>query len=188
METTRRVLLATVAAGLSAGCLGDGGGDSGTPSPTTTAGTSPTGTPAQCDPSDVQRPPVVEDSNLGAQGYGTKPDTLTAQSVADYLSDFETAFAWNRILAATDGLTNINVDTIDGFQPEAAGDGFLAGSRIETSYSTDGGETTTQDAYVTNYFVSPGPVYRVETDDDRVDPRDRSDRQLVQCGVDSGEK
>lgn len=137
----RRTVLATVGGALAAGCTVDV--DEGT---TPTATGSPT--PERCDPANVTRPPVVRDTDHPPQGYGTKPTDLTAQSVADYLSDFETAFATNRILDEHDGVTSLGVDTVDGYAPEAAGAGFLASSRVET-------------------------------DSGSVDPRTRSDRQLV---------
>lgn len=117
-------------------------------------------------------------------GYGTKPGELTDRSVADYLSDFETAFAWNRILQENEAVTGLGVNTVDGYAPEAAATGYLASSRIETHFTVGEDHALTERTYVTNYFVSAGPVYRVETDAEPVDPRTRPDRQLVQCGED----
>lgn len=133
----------------------------------------------------MSRPPIVEDANHPPKGYGTKPQELTQQSVADYLADFETAYAWNRILAEHAPVTNIGVDTTTAWTPEPAGEGFLASSRIETSYAKEGSDEPTRRAYVASYFVSAGPVYRVETDSEPVDPRTHPNRQLVQCGTDS---
>ncbi|MDX1748567.1 MAG: hypothetical protein R3324_21760, partial [Halobacteriales archaeon] len=178
--------------GLAAGCLG-GGPDAATPppepgdgSPTPTpSGGTPTPGPSGCDPANVDRPQVVEDANHPPQGYGTKPQELTLQSVADYLADFETAYAWNRILVEQRPVTNLGVDTQTPWTPEAAGEGFLASSRIETSYAKQGDQSPTTRTYVASYFVSAGPVYRVETDGETVDPRAHPDRELVQCGTDT---
>lgn len=178
MGSNRRLVLGTVAGVLTAGCLGDGDGNGSTPGD----GETPSPTPETCDPDDATRPPIVRDSNHPPQGYGTKPMELTEQSVADYLSDFETAFAWNRILQANDDLTSLGVNTVDGYTPEAADDGYRSSSRIETYYTVGEDQELTEREYVTNYYVSDGPVYRVETDSEPVDPRAHSDRQLVQCG------
>lgn len=118
-------------------------------------------------------------------GYGTKPGELTAQSVADYLADFETAFAWNRLLVEHADLASIGVDTKEPWVPEVAGVGYVASSRIEISYASNPNEEPTTRRYVPSYYVDPGPVYRVETENEAVDPRDHRDRQLVQCGEDS---
>lgn len=193
MQSTRRALLGTVASGVTVGCVTDGPGDVGTLSPDSgNGGSTPTrdsGTtspvPTSCDPDDVSRPPIVEDANHSAMGYGTKPQELTVQSVADYLVDFETAYAWNRILAEHAPVSNIGVDTTTAWTPEPAGEGYLASSRIETSYAKDGSDEPTRRSYVASYFVSAEPVYRVEADTEAVDPRTHPDRELVQCGPDT---
>lgn len=107
---------------------------------------------------------------------------LNEQAVADYLSDFETGFAWNRILQENTDVTSLGVNTVDGYTPEAVDTGYISSSRIEIHYTIGEDMELTEREYVTNYFVSEGPVYRVETDSEPVDPRMRSDRQLVQCG------
>lgn len=183
MHEYRRAVLATVAGVVTAGCLG-GEGDGSTPSPSPSPGDSGTPSPTleSCDPEDVTRPPIVRDSDHPPQGYGTKPMELSEQSVADYLSDFETAFAWNRILHENDDVESLGVNTVDGYTPTAAGNGYLSSSRIETHYTVAGADEPTERAYVTNYFVSGEPVYRVETESEPTDPRTHADRQLVQCG------
>jgi hypothetical protein len=105
--------------------------------------------------------------------------------VADYLADFETAFAWNRILDEHAPVTSLSIDTTTAWMPEAAGEGFLASSRIETGYTKEGDDDPTTRTYIASYYVSPDPVYRVETDSEAVDPRTHPDRQLVQCGTDT---
>lgn len=137
-----------------------------------------------CDPAAVDRPPVVRDSNHPPQGYGTKPRELTVQSVADYLADFETGFAWNRILSEQAPVASLSVNTTTAWMPETADDGFIASSRIETEYANDSGESPTARTYVASYYVSQALVYRAETDSEPVDPRTRADRRLVQCGSD----
>lgn len=178
MGPSRRAVLAVIATGLPAGCLTGGGEETGTPSP---GGSSPE--PTSCDPADVSRPPVVQDTDHPPEGYGTKPQELTEQSVGDYLADFETAFAWNRILAEHDPVRSLGVNTTTAWAPEPAGEGFLASSRIETDYTKEESTEPTERTYVANYHVAPGPVYRVETESEAVDPRTHSDRQLVQCGT-----
>lgn len=178
MDSSRRAVVAVAAALSTAGCASDGGDGTDEPSPG-----EPTPAPTDCDPDEVRRPPIVRDTDHSPTGYGTKPQTLVAQSVADYLADFETGFAWNRMLEEHSPLTNVGVDTTTPWEPEPAGDGFVAWSRIETSYVTEGSSEPVERAYVANYYVSAGPVYRVETESDPVDPRERSDRQLVQCGT-----
>ncbi|MFB6309945.1 MAG: hypothetical protein ABEH64_02055 [Salinirussus sp.] len=193
MNSTRRGILAVLASGGIAGCLNGGGSDGTTPSPTTTVETptptrapdAPSPTPLSCDPSDVNRPPVVEDANLSGKGYGTKPQELNAQSVADYLADFETAYAWNRILVDHGPVSRLNIDTTTPWTPERDGAGFLASSRIETSYTPEDGDEPVEAAYVASYYVASGPVYRAQTDADAVDPRSHPDRVLVQCGSDA---
>ncbi|MDX1692072.1 MAG: hypothetical protein R3290_13720 [Acidimicrobiia bacterium] len=193
MRRTRRQLLAVLAVGASAGCLGGGGSGTdggGSPSPTAEASPTPspgggTPTPLDCDPADVARPPVVDDANHPGQGYGTKPQELTAQSVADYLADFETAYAWNRLLVEDADLTSLGVDTLEPWVPEVAGAGFLASSRLEVSFAREPSDDPTTRTYVVSYYVDPGPVYRVETADEPVDPREARDRELVQCGADT---
>ncbi|MFB6303666.1 MAG: hypothetical protein ABEH47_00745 [Haloferacaceae archaeon] len=133
----------------------------------------------------MDRPPIIRDANHPPKGYGTKPRELTPQSVADYLADFETAYAWNRLLEEHSPVTNLGVDTITPWTPETAGEGFLASSRIETSYAKDPDVTPTTRTYVASYYVSADPVYRVETEDEAVDPRAHPDRRLVQCGADA---
>ncbi|AZH26044.1 hypothetical protein [Haloplanus aerogenes] len=192
MNGTRRMILAVIDSSLTAGCLTDGDGNGTTPSPTpssggptTQNGGTPSPIPSSCDPADVSHPPVVEESNHPAMGYGTKPQELTQQSVADYLADFETAYAWNRILDDHSPVARLNIDTTTPWNPEPAGAGFLASSGIETSYTPEGSEESSERAYVASYYVSPDPVYRVQTEAESVDPRSHPDRQLVQCGTDT---
>lgn len=190
MNSTRRGILAVLASGVTVGCLEGGGSDGATPSPTATNETptrtsdTPSPTPMSCDPSNVSRPPVAEDANISGKGYGTKPQELSAQSVAEYLSDFETAFAWNRILEDHGPVSRLNINTTTPWIPESAGAGFLASSRIETSYTPDGGDEAVDAAYMASYYVSPEPVYRVQTDAESMDPRSHPERVLVQCGSD----
>lgn len=127
---------------------------------------------------------MVDDANHPGQGYGTKPRELVAQSVANYLADFETAYAWNRLLVEHADLASLGVETLEPWVPEAAGPGYLASTRLEVTYATTPGADPVRRRYVASYYVSPGPVYRVETADEPVDPRDHRDRQLVQCGED----
>ena len=188
MEPTRRAVLAALAAGLPAGCLGGGASPTPTAPPAATPTAAPGGgtpTPRSCDPADVSRPPVVEDANHPGMGYGTKPRELTAQSVADYLADFETAYAWNRLLVEDADLASLGVDTLEPWVPEVAGAGYLASSRLEVSFAREPGDDPTTRRYVASYYVEPGPVYRVETADEAVDPREARDRVLVQCGADT---
>lgn len=181
MGTNRRGVLAVAAGLLGAGCRGTGGG--GTPStPTTTRGDGP----PRCDPADVTRPPVAEGGALAGREYPPKPSPLTDQSVLEFLDEFETAFAWNRVLRTADA-TSLNVENRDGFAPDETGDGYLASSGMRVSYTADDG-TTSERAYVANYFVSPGPVLRTESTDGPTTPRGGADTQLVQCGPgDAGE-
>lgn len=172
MYKDRRTVLATTVGILTAGCMGGGGG---TPTPTQSP------TPESCDPADVSRPPVVRDSNHPPQDYGSKPASLTDQSVADYLGSFELAFAWNRILGENDSVRSLGIETGDGYRPERAGAGYLASNRMRLEYAVGEDDESTEDEYVASYYVSAGPVYRVETDSEPVDPRTRSDRDLVQC-------
>lgn len=111
-------------------------------------------------------------------GYGTKPMELTELSVADYLSDFETGFAWNRILQENEDVNSLGVNTVDGYTPEATDAGYISSSRIETHYTVGEDHELTEREYVTNYYVSMGPAYRVETESEPADPRSHRDRQL----------
>lgn len=194
MDSRRRGILAAVVTALTGGCTGRNDGATSTETGTATApppsetGTptqsSPSDGPPQCDPEDVARPAVTTGGNLEGRAYPTKPTDLTDQSVLEYLGEFETAFAWNRVLTTTDGtVTSLNVDTLDGFVPDETGDGYLASSGMAVSTTTEDG-TTNEREYVANYFVSPGPVYRTESDGDTADPRAQGETVLVQCGTD----
>jgi hypothetical protein len=178
MTTKRRTALVALVGVLTAGCTGRNGDDSGNDTP-------PNGpeTP-QCDPEDVTRPPVATGTNIDGCEYPRKPEALTDQSVLEYLDEFETSFAWNRVLGSAEDVTSLNVDNLDGFTPDETGDGFLASSGIRVTYSTEGGSSDERE-YVANYFVTPGPVYRYESSGDRAtpDPQDE-DTALVQCGAD----
>lgn len=192
MDRTRRTVLAVLASGFTSGCLTDTGGTATTSSTTsgdgettTTENETSSPTPDSCDQDDVSRPPVADGTNIGAKGYGTKPQELTEVSVAEYLSDFETAYAWNRILDEHSPVTRLNIDTTTAWTPEPADAGFLASSRIETSYTAEGDEEPVESVYVASYYVSPEPVYRVQTPEESVDPRSHPDRLLVQCGTDT---
>lgn len=176
-----------------AGCAGittDGSGPATENQPAATdEPTDDTPTPSNsCVPDDVTRPTVPSDTTLGGRSYPDAPADVTAESVARFLADFEGAFAWNRAVETREDLTNVRVDTLAEFVPEAVGDGFLASSamRLLTATEQDDGRTRTErDDYVVNYYVGE-EVYRVETADRRVDPRDSPDRQLVACGTDTG--
>lgn len=184
MDRQRRSVLAVVGAALATGCTAVDGGAT----PTGTAEPSPSDGPPECDPADVTRPPVATGENLDGRAYPTKPAELTDQSVLEYLADFETAFAWNRVLETADGtVVSLNIDTLDGFFPDETGDGYLASSGMGVSYTT-ADETTTQREYVASYFVSPGPVYRTESAGDAADPREQEETTLVQCGADTDGK
>lgn len=184
MGLTRRSILAMVAGGITTGCLNGGNGPGASPT-TEPGGGEPSPTVGSCDPAEVTRPPIIEDADHPPKGYGTKPQELTPQSVADYLADFETALAWNRLLSEHDTLTNIGVNTLTPWSPAAAGTGYIASSEIETSYATEADGDPTERTYVASYFVAAGPVFRVETASEPVDPRTHRDRQLVQCGPDT---
>lgn len=187
MRSRRRTVLSVVGSILAVGCLGggvDAPGGTGSPPPRTATGSeTAVGTPDRCDPADVTRPRVPTGTNIEGRAYPRKPTSLTVQSVAEYLSDFETAFAWNRILQ-TEGVTSLNIDTLDGFIPDETGDGFLASSGMRLTYSADTAGGSEEREYVANYFVSPGPVYRVESRTESVAPRESEETQLVQCGAD----
>lgn len=173
--------MVVIAAGsLTAGCISDGGGNGTTDDGTTDPPSN------ECDPDDVRRPPIVEDANHPPQGYGTKPMELIEQSVGDYLADFETAYAWNRILTEHAPVTSLGVNTTTPWTPETTDDGFVAWSRIETDYTKEGDDDPTTRTYIANYYVSQGPVYRVESESEPVDAATHPDRQLVQCGSDDG--
>lgn len=184
--------MAVIACSLSAGCLTADGGNGGQPTTEPDHGGSPatpgsgTSVPPSndCDPADVSRPPIVRDANHSPLGYGTKPQELTGQSVADYLADFETAYAWNRILDKYAPVVSLNINTTTPWTPEKNDDGFLASSRIETEYTKEVGDDPVTRVYVASYYVSPSPVYRVETESESVDPRTHPDWELVQCGSD----
>jgi hypothetical protein len=179
MSLARRTVLGVVVGALSAGCSASNDGDPGdgaTP-------TEPVDQPA-CDPADVTRPPVASGTNIEGRNYPQKPETLSDQSILEYLDDFETSFAWNRVLQSAEGVTSLNVDNLDGFGSDETGDGFLASSGIRVSYSTEDGSSDERE-YVANYFVAPGPVYRYESDGDPAAPEPGDEETaLVQFGAD----
>jgi hypothetical protein len=181
MPTGRRGFVAVSAGVLTAGCAAPSDGDSDGDTPPEQPGPD---TP-ECDPADVTRPAVAAGTNLEGREYPRKPADLTDQSILEYLDDFETAFAWNRVLESAPDATSINVDNLDGFSSDETGDGFLASSGIRVTYSAGDGSSTER-TYVANYFVTPGPVYRYETDDDPATPEPEDEETLlVQCGTDA---
>lgn len=136
------------------------------------------------DARDVARPPVATGTTLGGREYPPKPASLTEGSATEYLDDFETAFAWNRVLESTANVTSLNVDNLDGFPPDETGDEYLASGGTRVSYGTEGVSSDERE-YVANYFVSPGPVYRYESAGDSAAPEPRDEETLlVQCGPD----
>ncbi|WP_200531121.1 hypothetical protein [Halorubrum sp. LN27] len=180
MRTERRTVIAASIGLLMAGCAGLNDGGSDGDAPPTDPGTD---TP-QCDPDDVARPPVATGTNIEGREYPRKPETLTEPSIMEYLDDFETSFAWNRILQSAEGVTSVNVDNLNGFTPDETGDGFLASSGIRASYSTEAGASDERE-YIANYFVAPGAVYRHESTGDPTAPEPRDEETaLVQCGTD----
>ena len=178
MPLARRTVLGVVAGALSAGCSTLNEDDPGTGATTT----EPVDQPA-CDPADVTRPPVASGTNIEGRNYPQKPEPLSDQSILEYLDDFETAFAWNRVLQSAANVTSLNVDNLDGFTSDETGDGYLASGGIRVSYSPEDGEPTDRE-YVANYFVSPGPVYRYESSTEPTTPEPGSQETLlVQCGA-----
>ncbi|EMA29713.1 hypothetical protein [Haloarcula japonica] len=176
MALERRTVLAVLTGVLTAGCSAP----SGDGEPPTQPGEAP-----QCDPADVSRPPVATGTNIQGRAYPQKPETLTTDSILLYLDDFETAFAWNRVLQTAETVTSVGVNNLEGFWPDETGDGYLASSGIRVSYSTADGDRSERE-YVANYFVSPGPVYRYESSNEPVTPEtDAEETLLVQCGADS---
>ncbi|GCF12692.1 hypothetical protein Harman_06270 [Haloarcula mannanilytica] len=122
-------------------------------------------------------------TNIEGRAYPQKPETLSTESILLYLDDFETAFAWNRVLQTSETVTSLSVDNLNGFWPDETGDGYLAASGIRVSYSTEAGSANERE-YVANYFVSPGPVYRYESTNDPATPEPESEETLlVQCGA-----
>lgn len=173
MKSSRWVLLVTAAGVRSTGCLGEGATGHRGPRRQGVA---------------IRRTyrvrPSCGNTDPGPQGCPSKPMELTEDSVATYLSDFETGFAWNRILQENDDVNGLVVNTVDGYTPDAADTGYLASSRIDIRFTGGVDHEMTERSSVTNYYVSEGPVYRVETGSDPSDPRTHPDRQLVQCGKD----
>ncbi|QLG28541.1 hypothetical protein HUG10_13720 [Halorarum halophilum] len=139
---------------------------------------------ATCEPGAVFRPSPPEGTDPEPSEYPKKPGTLSADSVATYLSEFETTFGRNR---AIDELvsTSVDVEIQGGFEGSEAGDGYVASSNVQVMFTTDadGTETAVGDIkYVANYYVDPELVYRHQTDIEPMDPRDSDRKLLVQCG------
>jgi hypothetical protein len=191
MGVPRRTVLVGAAATL-AGCSGvtTDGGDSvtdGRPAATTDPGTTTTvddTTADSCAPADVTRPAVPTGTELDGRPYPQPPAGPTTGSVAQYLGDFERAFAWNRALGEFPDVLGIRVQTLDGFEPVETGDGFRATGLMRLLVVTeraDGGRRARRGDYVVSYTLDDGGVYRRETADSGTDAGSNSDGQLVAC-------
>lgn len=119
--------------------------------------------------------------------YPEKPKSLSLDSVATYLAEFETAFARNRVV---DEMTvkSVKVEIQGEFDGSETGAGFVASSNVQVMYTMDTNDTETalgDIEYAANYYVDSELVYRIQTDTETVDPRDGGSKRLVQCGSSS---
>ena len=179
----RRRLLATVGVLALPGCSEVGSPSTGSPANRTSRTTS-SSSGATCEPEVVFRPSPPEGTDPGPSEYPEKPNRLSADSVATYLSEFETAFGRNRAIDEL-VITSVDVEIQGGFDGTEAGDGYVASSDVQVMFTTDadGTETAVGDSkYVANYYVDPELVYRHQTDLESMDPRDSGRKRLVQCG------
>ncbi|MFC5367438.1 hypothetical protein [Salinirubrum litoreum] len=196
MGVPRRTVLVGAAVTL-AGCSGvTTGGDSGTDSragdtndsgETTATPDETTTESAGCDPADVTRPAVPTDAAVEGQSYPSPPAAPTTSSVTAFLSEFETAFAWNRAVGEYSEVTGVRVQTLDAFEPVAVDQGFRATGRMRVFVVIDEGDgdrRVERYDYAASYFVGDGGVYRAETADRQTDPRESAGRQLVACSAD----
>jgi hypothetical protein len=199
MGVPRRTVLTGVAVTF-AGCSGvTTGGDPATDSQsggadaatvTDSATTTPQTTPesATCDPTSVTRPPVPTDTTVEGQSYPAVPAAPTTESVTAFLTEFETAFAWNRAVGEFPDATGVRVQTLDGFEPESTDEGFRATARMRVFVvidESDGVQRVEREDHLVGYAVAEDGVYRAETAERGTDPRESPDRQLVACGADS---
>lgn len=186
MGVPRRTVLVGTAA-LFAGCSGVTTGGAGTDTATdeTTTAT-PTPTPDDtCDPTDVTRPTAPTDASVEGRAYPAMPTEVTDGSVTDFLTEFERAFAWNRVLGEYADVTGVRVQTLDAFEPEQTDDGVRATGRMRVFAAIDGGDgdqRVERYDYTVGYLVGEDGLYRAESPDGEVDVRDGSTRQFVACG------
>lgn len=184
----RRSLLATISVLALPGCAETGSPSTGSPASETPTNspsqTAPSTAGATCEPEAVFRPSPPEGAEPEPSEYPEKPATLSADSVATYLSSFETAYARNRTISDV-AVTSVDVEIQGGFDDASeTGDGYVASSNVQIMYTreAEGTETPSGDVkYVANYYVDLELVYWHRTDLEPMDPRDSDRKLLVQC-------
>lgn len=178
MPLQRRSVLALVGATVTAtaGCLGgDGRTDSSTAEQTASA------TP----PPSCQRQTILPEAESG-RVYPDFPTTLSEDSVADFVADFELAYHSNRLrrqynsLSVTDrSATVTDSRSVDG--------GWLVAVHVELGYSYGSSGESLSPVHGdlserTSYFVGTGRVVRAEHATSGIlDPRDELGGAIVRC-------
>jgi len=196
---SRREVISAILLSLTAGCTGttpesdaNTDGSETVPSPVVaTATETDDRTPVYrfaCANADADAPPVQAATTPAGSEYPSRPSALRPDTVRQFLTEFERAYARNETLdeqaanSVTVAVRRVEVESVDG-GVEAADDGFLGHANVQVMYTQgEGQRTVTGDIkYTVNYFLSADAVYRVESDIERVDPRDRDEPPLVAC-------
>lgn len=195
MGLPRRTVLVGAAVTL-AGCSGvttggsdpetDTGADDTTEATDAQSASTQTPTTDACDSADVTRPAIPTDTAVEGRSYPQPPAAPTPASVGEFLTAFEHAFAWNQALETFPGVTDLEVRTLAGFEPESVENGFRATARLRVfavRETADGERRTERADHVASYFLGEDGLYRVETAerDGTVDPQTDPERRLVAC-------
>ncbi|WP_435359808.1 hypothetical protein [Haloarchaeobius sp. DFWS5] len=203
MQTpSRRALLALSASTLIAGCFESSLGDDERDDPattttrsateqttsrpttsTTTTNTTTTTTPTavvDCEPKDLPTPQPTVDGEFDPKPYPEKPAELTEQTVVSFVTEYEIARAWNRILEAHEDTEYLGVGTVLETRHKRTNGGHLVVFQISTGYET--GHSDVDGFYVVGYFVTESVVKRRSGLDHREGVTVDELTDVLQCG------
>lgn len=110
----------------------------------------------------VRSPPkaVVSDDDVTPPSYPTLPDTLDADSVASFVSAYETAYAVNELLAGTSGVDYVDVAVSDAPPVTRTSRGYVAD--LAYRYAVEAETPADYPPRHVAYLVREGVVARVD--------------------------
>lgn len=162
---SRRHLLLTSLALVTAGCASR---PSSSTSSTTRTTSAPAPTPTlDCADATVRAPPdaiVSDDDDVTPPAYPSAPDRLDADAVASFVSDYESAYVVNELLATTRGVNYVDVAVSDSPPVTETERGFVAD--LAYTYAVEAGTPADYPPRHVAYLVRPGVVARAELDTD----------------------
>jgi hypothetical protein len=166
---SRRHLLLSGATLVTAGCAARSSPStrSTTSTGTNRATSAPSTTPTlDCAGATVRTPPdaTTSDDDVTPPAYPDFPDSLDTDSVASFVSDYESAYVVNELLATTRGVNHVDFTVSDSPPVTETDRGFVVD--LAYRFSVEAGTAADYPPRHVAYLVRPDVVARAEIDAD----------------------